>query len=251
MIPVFETVFLGNERRYLEECIETRWISSEGPFVRRFEQAMAERFEMSEGVAVNSGTAALETALYALDLPAGSEVIMPSLTIFSCPLVCLRLGLVPVLVDIDPVTWTMDPALIEAKITSRTRAIMVVHLFGNPAEMDPILDIARRHRLHVVEDFAEAHGATYQGPAGSSQPCGGIGDISATSFYANKLISCGEGGMVLCREPHRAERARRYRNLGFGSERNFIHEDVAANFRLTNLQAAVGLAQLEELDRTI
>jgi perosamine synthetase len=252
MIPVFETVFLGNEKRYVNECLDTGWVSSEGPFVRRFEMAMAERFEMYDAVAVNSGTAALETALYALDLPPGSEVIMPSLTIISCALACLRLSLVPVLVDVDAYAWTVDPAEVETKITSRTGAIMVVHLFGNSADMDPILAVASRHGLPVIEDFAQAHGAGYRSAAEEKAlACGGMGEISATSFYANKLISCGEGGMVLCRTPEAAKRARRYRNLGFGEERNFIHEDIAANFRMTNLQAALGLAQLEQLNQVI
>jgi perosamine synthetase len=253
MIPVFETVFLGREKEYLEECIKTRWISSEGPFVKRFEQEMATRFGMQEGVAVSNGTAALEVALYALDLAPGSEVIMPSFTIISCALACLRLSLVPIFVDIDPVAWTMDPRQVRAKLTAKTGAIMPVHIYGNPVDMDPILQISREHGIPIMEDFAEAHGAVYLSSGKNNERllCGGIGDVSATSFYANKIITCGEGGMVLCRTQKSAERARRYRNLCFDKERKFIHEDIAGNFRMTNMQAAIGLAQLEQLDKAV
>jgi len=252
MIPVHEPCLDGNELAYVQECVRTGWISSEGSFVRRFEDAMCKRFGMPEGVAVCNGTAALEVALYALNLRVGAEVIMPSFTIISCALACVRLGLVPVLVDIDAETWTMDPGQIEARITSKTGAIMPVHIYGNPVDMDPVLAIARRHGLAIVEDFAEAHGAGYRsGATGGTLRCGAMGDVAATSFYANKLITCGEGGMVLCKTRGQADRARSYRNLCFDKDRRFVHEDLGFNYRMTNLQAAIGLGQLERLERTV
>lgn len=235
----------GNEKKYLVECINTGWISFEGPFVKRFEQEMAGLVERKYAVAVSNGSAALETAILALELGRGDEVIMPSFTIISCAAPIVRVGAKPVLVDSNPYTWNMKVEDIEAKITKNTKAIMVVHIYGLPVDMEPVLDIAQRYGLRVIEDAAEAHGQTYRG-----KPCGSFGDISIFSFYPNKHITTGEGGMVLTNDVELAERARNVRNLFFEKKR-YLHEELGYNFRMTNLQAAVGCAQLERIKETL
>jgi perosamine synthetase len=250
-IPVYEPLLTGNEQRYLSEALNSGWVSSEGPFVERFEAAMARRVDRSYGVAVSSGTMALQIALQALDLPAGSEVIIPAFTIISVALAVIRgcalqgCGCVPVLVDADPNTWNMDVTQIEAAITPKTRAIVMVHTYGLPCDVTPILALAIRHNLFVVEDAAQMHGALYAGTA-----CGSFGDLSIFSFYANKLVTTGEGGMVLTDSPALADRCRHLRNLAHSSHR-FVHSELAWNARMTNLQAAVGCAQLERLDEFV
>lgn len=246
MIPVNQPLLDGNEKRYLLECIESGWISSEGPFVRRFEEAFAARAGRKYGVAVCNGSAALETCVAALKIGPGDEVIMPAFTIISCAAPVVRAGARPVLVDSDSATWNMEPAQIEARITPRTRAIMVVHLYGLPSDMDPIMKIARKHALAVIEDAAEMLGQTYRG-----RPCGSFGELSAFSFYPNKHVTTGEGGMVLTDDAGLAERCRSLRNLCFKQGPRFVHEELGWNFRMTNLQAALGLAQLERLDESV
>lgn len=242
-IPVNEPLLNGNEKKYLNECIDTGWISSEGPFVERFERAFASRVGRKHGIAVANGSVALDAAVVALDIGPGDEVIMPAFTIISCAAAIVRAGATPVLVDSDPRTWNMDVSQIEARITPRTRAIMVVHIYGLPVDMAPLLEIAGRHKLAIIEDAAEMHGQTYRGRA-----CGSFGELSAFSFYPNKHITTGEGGMIVTDDDHLAERCRRLRNLCFQPGRRFVHEELGWNFRFTNLQAAVGLAQLERLD---
>jgi len=246
MIPVNEPLFKGNEKRYLTECIETGWISSEGPFVQRFEEELAARVDRRHGIAVCNGTAALELAIAALEFNPGDEIIMPAFTIISCAAAAVRRGCVPVLVESDPVTWNMDVTQIEAKITTRTKAIMVVHLYGLPVDMEPVLALAARHGLKVIEDAAEMHGQFYR-----ERPCGSFGDLSIFSFYPNKLVTTGEGGMVLTDDLQLAERCRSLRNLCFGKEQRFLHQELGYNFRMSNLQAAVGVAQLEQLEEFV
>jgi perosamine synthetase len=249
MIPVNAPLLNGNEKRYLAECIDSGWISSEGPFVARFEQAFAGFLGRAHGVAVCNGTAALEAALYALGVGEGDEVIMPSFTIISCATAALRLGARPVLVDIDPETWCMDVAQVAAKLTPRTKVVMPVHIYGHPVDMDPLLELRAKHGFKILEDAAEVQGAEYLSRRGGERwlKCGAIGDAAATSFYANKIITTGEGGMVLADDPAIAERARAYRNLCFRPEQRFYHTELGYNFRMTNLQAAVGLAQVERI----
>lgn len=235
----------GNEKKYLDECIDSGWISFEGPFVERFEKGMASFVGRKHAIAVSNGSAALETAAIALRLGPGDEVIMPTFTIISCAAPIVRLGAMPVLVDADPVTWNMDVATIEAKITARTKAIMVVHIYGLPVDMDPVVGLAKKYGLYLIEDAAEAHGQTYRG-----KQCGSFGDISIFSFYPNKHITTGEGGMVLTDDEALAERAREARNLFFGPKR-YIHEELGYNFRMTNMQAAIGCAQLERITETV
>ena len=244
-IFVNEPVLNGNERKYLNECIDTNWISFEGPFVKRFEQGMAELTQRKYGIAVSNGSVALDTAVIALQLGAGDEVIMPTFTIISCAAAVVRCGATPVLVDADPLTWNMHVEDLEAKITPRTRAIMVVHIYGLPVDMDAVLALAKKYHLAVIEDAAEMHGQTYNG-----RPCGSFGDISTFSFYPNKHITCGEGGMVLTNDAALAERAKAARNLFFGKQR-YVHEELGYNFRMTNLQAALGCAQLERIEETV
>ncbi len=245
-IPVNEPLLDGNEKKYLTECIDTGWISSEGPFVHRFEQEFAARMGRKHGVAVCNGTAALDAAVEALGIGPGDEVILPTFTIISCIGQIVRSGATPVLVDSDPVTWNMDVSQIEAKITPRTKAIMVVHIYGLPVDMDPVLDIVQRYGLKLIEDAAEMIGQTYRG-----RPCGSFGDLSTFSFYPNKHITTGEGGMILTDDDELAEICRSLRNLCFQSGKRFVHERLGWNLRMTNLQAALGLAQLERLDEFV
>jgi len=242
-IPVNEPLLDGNEKKYLNECIDTGWISSEGPFVRAFEEGFAARVGRKYGIAVCNGTAALEAAVAALQLPTGSEVIMPSFTIISCAAAVVRAGLIPVLVDADAATRNMDVGAIEEKISARTSAIMAVHIYGLPVDMAPVLELARRHGLRVIEDAAQAHGLSC-----NAKPCGSFGDLSTFSFYPNKLVTTGEGGIVVTDDAALAERCRSLRNLCFQPHKRFVHEELGFNFRMTNLQAALGLAQLERMD---
>lgn len=243
MIPVNEPLLDGNEAKYLAECIATGWISSEGPFVAKFEERFATRVGRKHGIAVCNGTAALDAAVTALDIGPGDEVILPAFTIISCIAQIVRAGATPVLVDSDPVTWNMDVGQVEAKVTPRTRAIMAVHIYGLPVDMDPLMDVARRHHLAIIEDAAEMHGQTYRG-----RPCGSFGEISTFSFYPNKHVTTGEGGMIVTDDDSLAERCRSLRNLCFKPEQRFVHDELGWNFRMTNLQAALGLAQLERLE---
>ena len=245
-IPVNEPLLKGNEKKYLCECIDTGWISSEGPFVKEFEQKMSASVGRKYGIAVSNGTAALEVAVQALGIGEGDEVIMPAFTIISCAMAVTKLGAVPVLVDSDIHTWNMNVDEIERKITSKTKAIMLVHLYGLPAAVDKVLELAERYDLKVIEDAAEMHGQTYNG-----KPCGSFGDISTFSFYPNKHITTGEGGMVVTNDDELAERCRVLRNLCFRKDVRYIHDEISDNYRFTNLQAAVGLAQLERLDEFV
>ena len=245
-IPVNEPLLNGNEEKYLVECIRTGWISSEGPYIKQFEEEFAARVGRKYGVAVSNGSVALDATVMALGLGSGDEVILPTFTIISCAAAIVRAGAVPVVVDCDPDTWNIDVAQIEARITPRTKAIMVVHIFGLPVDMDPLLVLARKHGLKVIEDAAEMHGQTYKG-----KPCGSFGDISTFSFYPNKHITTGEGGMIVTDDLALAERCRSLRNLCFKPEQRFVHDELGWNFRMTNLQAALGVAQLERLDEFV
>jgi perosamine synthetase len=242
MIPVNEPLLDGNEQKYVSECLRSGWISAEGPFVRRFEEAFSQLIGRRFGIAVCNGSLALEAAVAALEIGAGDEVVMPTFTIISCAAAVVRAGAVPVVVDCDPLTWNMDAGQVEEKVTSRTKAILVAHTYGLPVDMDPILDIAQRYGLLVIEDAAEVHGQTYK-----EKRCGSFGDLSVFSFYANKHVTTGEGGMILTDSESIAERCRALRNLCFLPHRRFVHEELGWNLRMTSLQAAVGVAQLERL----
>jgi len=245
-IPVNQPLLDGKERQYLNQCIDEGWISSEGPFVTRFEQEIAARVSRKHGIAVCNGSAALDAAVVALGIGPGDEVILPTFTIISCAAAIVRAGAKPVVVDCDAHTWNIDIASIEAKITHHTKAIMVVHIYGLPVDMAPILMLAKQYNLRVIEDAAEMHGQTYQG-----LPCGSFGDISTFSFYPNKHITTGEGGMIVTDDDNLAERCRSLRNLCFQPQQRFIHEEIGWNLRMSNLQAAIGVAQLERLDEFV
>ncbi len=246
MISVSEPWFLEEDAERVAECVRTGWVSSAGPAVRDFETAWAAYCGRGFGIAVSSGTTALQLAVAALHLQPGDEVIVPTFTIVSCVLAILYGGGTPVLVDCDPATWCMDVRAVEAKITGRTRAIMPVHIYGHPVDMDPLLALAQRHGLAVIEDAAEAHGAEYLS-AGQWRRCGSFGTMSCFSFYANKLIATGEGGMIVIDDEQLAERLRASRDLCFQPGRRFFHTEMGFNYRLTNLQAALGLAQVERM----
>lgn len=245
-IPVNEPVIGEREKELVMECLNTGWISSEGPYVSQFEEAFSRRVGRHHGIACANGSAALDIAVAALQLGPGDEVILPTFTIISCAAAIVRAGATPVVVDADPDTWNMVPEQVAAAITPRTAAIMVVHIYGLPVDMDPILELANRHGLAVIEDAAELIGGNYKG-----KPCGSFGIISTFSFYPNKHITTGEGGMVVTDDPALAERCRSLRNLCFQAKQRFVHEELGWNYRLTNLQAALGLAQLEQLEDTL
>ena len=242
-IPVNEPLLNGNEKKYLTECIDTGWISSEGPFVKRFEEEFAEYVGRKYGIAVTNGTAAIDVAVHSLDIGPGDEVIMPTFTIISCVLQIVRSGAKPVFVDSDPLTWNMNVKQIEAKITHRTKAIMAVHIYGLPVDMNPLLELCQHYKLKLIEDSAEVIGQTYRGKL-----CGSFGDISTVSFYTNKHITTGEGGMILTDDKGLADQCRELRNLCFKPGKRFVHERLGWNLRMTNLQAALGVAQLERLN---
>ncbi len=245
-IPVNEPLLNGNEKKYLCECIDTGWISSEGPFVKQFEEKMSATVNRKHGIAVTNGTAALEIAVQALGLKEGDEVIIPTFTIISCAEAVTRSGATPVLVDCDKRTFNVCAEDIEKKITLKTKAVMIVHIYGLPVDMDPVLEVVKKHGLYLIEDAAEMHGQTYKG-----RPCGSFGDVSIFSFYPNKHITTGEGGMLVCDDDELAERCRSIRNLCFQKSKRYVHEELSGNYRFTNLQAAVGLAQLERLSEFV
>ncbi len=242
MIPVSEPVLLGNEKAYVNDCLDTLWISSLGKYIPMFEEAFARYVGTRHGIACSNGTTGLHMALEVLGIGPGDEVIIPDFTIVVTANVILLAGAKPVLVDVDRETACIDPALIEAAITPRTKAIMVVHMYGHPCDMDPIREIARRHHLYVIEDCCQSHGAQYKG-----RMTGALSDIAVFSFYGNKVITSGEGGMLTTDNDEWAARARTYRDNGFSIPR-FIHKMRGMNYRMTNIQAAIGLAQTEKID---
>ncbi|MCA9398330.1 MAG: DegT/DnrJ/EryC1/StrS family aminotransferase [Candidatus Omnitrophica bacterium] len=246
MIPVCVPYLGKKEERYLNDCIKTNWISSAGEYISKFEESFSQYCGQKYGIATTNGTTALHLALAALKIGPGDEVIMPAFSIASTAFAAVYCGAKPIFVDVEPDTWNINPALIEARITKKTKAIIPVHMYGHPCDMDAIMKIARKYKLYVVEDAAEAHGAEYKG-----KKAGGFGHISCFSFYANKIITCGEGGMVLTSNKKLAERCQRLKNLSFLKEKRFWHEELGFNFRMTNMQAAIGLAQFEQIEKYV
>jgi len=245
-IPVCEPTQWGNEKKYVKECMETNWISSKGRYIAKFESEFARKVGAGYGVGVLNGTVALHLALSALDIGPGDEVIVPTFTMIATPNSVRYTGAKPVLVDSELKTWNIDTSKIEEKITKRTRAILPIHTYGHPCDMDTIMKLARKHKLYVIEDAAEAHGAIYKG-----KKIGSIGDAACFSFYANKIITTGEGGMVTTNNKKLAEKMQVLKNHAFSSERHFWHKIVGFNYRMTNIQAAIGLAQTENLEKLV
>jgi perosamine synthetase len=242
-IPVAAPTFDGNEKAYVLDCLDSTWISSTGKYLDRFESAFAEFCGVKHAVACSNGTTALHLALAALGVGPGDEVIVPTLTFVATANTVTYCGAQPVFVDAEPDTWTIDAAAIEAKITPRTKGIIVVHLFGHPADMEPIKALARRHGLFVLEDAAQAHGAEYRG-----RRAGSLGDIATFSFFGNKIVTTGEGGMVVTDDDATAGRMRLLRTHGMDPHRRYWHPVIGYNYRMTNIAAAIGLAQLERVD---
>lgn len=262
MIPVNEPLIGAKEIEYVNECLRTGWISSAGRFIEEFERKWAEYCSMKYGIAMSNGTTALQAAVACIGIEPGDKVIMPTFTIISCAQAILYNGGIPILVDCDSRTWCMDIDQVRQKVEAeiskgdgKLKAIMPVHIYGHPVDMDPILDLAETYKLKIIEDAAEVHGAEYMTGRTNSNPrwkrCGGFGQISVFSFYANKLITTGEGGMILTNDPVYADKARSLRNLCFRPEQRFLHTELGYNFRLTNLQAAIGLGQLERINEII
>ena len=255
MIPVNEPSLAEEDFTALQDTFRTGWISSAGRYVDEFESAWAAYCGAGHGIAVSNGTTALQVAVEAVGIGAGDEVIMPTFTIISCASAVVRAGGKPVLVDSDPVDWCMNVEQVAAAITPRTKAIMVVHMYGHPVDMDPIMALAQQHGLVVIEDAAEVHGARYLSGRAGAHPvwkkCGGLGHIATFSFFANKLITTGEGGMVITDDPVYAAKARGLRNLCFRSDRRFLHTEHGYQFRLTNMQAALGVGQVRRIESIV
>lgn len=245
-LPVCEPFLTGNELQYVTDCIRTNWVSSQGKYLEEFERRFSSYCGCRYGVGTTSGTTALHLAMKIAGIGKGDEVIVPAFTMISTVFAILYVGGVPVLVDSERSTGNMDVSRIAEKVTPRTRAIMPVHIYGHPCDMDVIMALARRHGLHVIEDAAEAHGAEYGG-----KKAGGIGGIGCFSFYGNKIITCGEGGMVVTNDQGLAQAAADLRNLAFSRERRFLHLELGFNYRMTNVQAAIGLAQFEKIDELV
>lgn len=242
-IPVSAPTLVGNESRYVMDCLQSTWISSTGKYIDQFEEAFAEFCGVRHAISCSNGTTSLHLALLALGLQPGDEVIVPTLTFVASANAVVYCGGTPVLVDVEPGTWNIDPAQIEARITSRTRGIIAVHLAGHPADMEAIQAIARRHNLFVLEDAAQAHGAEVSG-----RRVGSIGEIGSFSFFGNKIISTGEGGMLTTNDDALARKVRLLKNHGMDPQRRYWHPVVGYNYRMTNIQAAIGLAQVERID---
>ncbi len=242
-IPVAEPVLNGNEKKYVNDCIDTGWISGSGKYVTGLEEQFAAYCNARYGIAVFNGTVALHVALLALKVGAGDEVIVPDLTYIASTNTVVYCGATPVLVDVDPYTWTLDIEDVKRKITPRTKAIMPVHIYGHPAEMGPLVALAKEHGIAIIEDAAEAHGAEYKG-----QRVGGIGEVSAFSLFGNKIITSGEGGIITTNDEAIMQEIRLLKGQGVDPKRRYWHPVIGYNYRMTNVQAAIALAQLERID---
>lgn len=245
-IPVCSAYLAGNEKKYVNDCINTGWISSAGKYVTEFENAFAKYCGCKYAVSVTSGTTALHLALTAVGIKKGDEVIIPSFTMIACAFAVCYTGAKPVFVDVDEKTWTIDTSKIEEKITKITKAIMPVHIFGNPCDMKEIIRIAKKYKLHIIEDCAQAHGAKYNGKI-----VGSFSSVSAFSFFANKNLTTGEGGMVLTNNKKYYDKCRYLKNMSYSltKQKTYEHDEIGFNYRMTNLQGAIGLAQVEMADK--
>jgi len=242
-IPVAEPALVGNEKEYVMECMDSTWISSSGKYVDRFEKEFASFCDVGHAVSCCNGTVAIHIALMALGLEPGDEVIVPTLTFTSTANAVAYCGAKPVFVDSEDKTWNMDPGLIEPLVTDKTKGIIVVHLYGHPVNMDPVMEIAKKRGLFVIEDAAEAHGARYK-----DKVVGSMGEMSTFSFYGNKILTTGEGGMVVTNDEALASNARQLKGQGMDPKRRYWFPVLGYNYRMTNVAAAIGVAQLEKVD---
>lgn len=241
--PVYKPSLNGNEKQYVNECIDSSWISSRGEFIGKFEKSFANFVNIEYATGVCNGTVAIHLALVALGINEGDEIIVPTLTYIASANPIVQVGAKPVFVDSDINTWQMSPEDIEAKITSKTKAIIVVHLYGYPCDMDKIMNIAKKYNLAIIEDCAEAIGTTYK-----NKHVGTFGDIATFSFFGNKTITCGEGGMVVTNDITLHDRLVHFKGQGLAKHREYWHDTIGFNYRMTNIQAAIGLAQLEQIE---
>jgi perosamine synthetase len=244
--PMAVPVLGEHELEYVSQAVRSGWISSQGEYISRFEDTFSAYCGVRYGVAVTSGTTALHLALRALDIGPADEVIIPPITHIAVANAVTLAGATPVLADCEPMTWNVDPAKLAEKVTPRTKAVIVVHLYGHPVDMDPIMALAKQYNFHVIEDAAEAHGAEYRG-----RRAGSLGHVACFSFYANKIIATGEGGMVVTDDSAVADRAKKLRDQAYEKERRFWHRELGFNYRMTNLQAAIGVAQMERIDEFV
>lgn len=245
-IPVNEPSISEDAKANVLSALESGWISSAGSYVSQFEKDFSDYIGVKHAITVSNGTAALHVALLSLGIQKGDEVIVPAFTMAATWLAVIYTGAIPVFVDCEADTYNIDPDLIEKKISPRTKVIIPVHIYGHPVNMNKIVKIAKKYKLKIIEDAAEAHGAEYKG-----KKCGSIGDINCFSFYGNKIITTGEGGMVTTNSDELADKARKIKDLFHSDKKRFIHEEVGYNYRLTNLQAAVGCGELKHIDKYI
>lgn len=244
MIPVNEPRIAKNALKYVSDCIKTGWISSSGNYLKEFEDQFAAKFGVKHAITTTNGTASLHLAIASLNIGKGDEVILPTHTMMASAASIVYTGATPVLVDVERDSWNMDVTQIERKITKKTKAIMPVHIYGLPVDMDPVMELAKKYKLAIVEDAAESTGAEYKGKL-----TGTFGEFGCFSFYANKIITTGEGGIVLTNNDELAVHARLLKDMAHSPKQRFLHEEIGFNYRMTNMQAALGLAQLEELDK--
>ena len=242
-IPVFDIKVGELEKKYVKDCLDTAWLG-QGSYVKNFEEKFSKFVDCKYGVTTTGGTTALHLACASIGLKDGDEVLVSTLTNMACAFSIDYCNAIPVPIDVDKDTWQLDPKLLEQKVTKKTKAIMVVHLFGHPVDMDSVIKIAKKHSLKIIEDCAEAHGVEYK-----NKKVGSIGDVAAFSFFSNKTITCGEGGMLTTNSKDIAEKAKSLKNLAYGKVHKFIHDDIGFNYRLPNISAAIGLAQLEGIDK--
>jgi len=245
MIPVCKPWFPGREKEYVNEALDTNWVSSSGKYIEKFEEGFSKFCGVKHGISCSSCFGALHLACVSLGLKKGDEVIVPTFTMIASLNSIILTGAKPVLIDSDKETFCIDVKKIEEKITDKTKAIMVVHIYGHMCDMDPVLELAKKYNLYVIEDAAEAHGAEYKG-----KKAGSIGDIGCFSFYANKILTTGEGGMCVTNNDEFAEEMKKIRNYYFDVPR-FMHKNIGFNYRLTNLQAAIGVAQVENVEKLV
>lgn len=245
-IPVYEPYLQGNEKKYVNECLDTNWISSRGSFIPRFEETFCRHIGAAYATSVCNGTVALHLAMEALGLKTGDEVIVPTLTYIASVNTIAQTGAVPIFVDSLEATWQMDPDDVRRRITSRTKAVMAVHLYGHPCDMDALATLCQEHGLYLIEDCAEAFGSYYH-----DRHVGTFGDIATFSFFGNKTITTGEGGMVVCRDERLHDRCAHLKAQGVSSAREYWHDELAYNYRMTNICAAIGLAQLEKVEEIL